>query len=995
MNSPPSEILKNFKNTSRNPSNPQKCKKRRTKHLKSKLNSSSVFEPSSTTALFPSSSSSSSSLSLLDPNTTTTTTTPTSSSVIHAFSPPSMESHPSPHSISLFSHVSTSSSSLPSLFDEEDDDNVDSESVHTGSDSDREIEDELVFLEEEGEDPSSSSLDVNLSSLTFPKPPQAFSLPLNFMLSRTSSNSSHSSTKDQEEEEAPPFTSSSPSHDEAKKHSRPLSVQSSSFLDTNDHPPLQVTSEMNQPTAPSPSPAFRSPPSQSHPLLPSSSSSPFLAEKSDGDGDEERGQVTNPFHCPIPSNATWTRPTSSFMHQLHQFQETHPVTTTTTLTPSSPHLFSSSPTHPLSPLSFSSYAENPPASPTLPYTSLHQGHPHPSTHPFSSSQETTVSSPMSPSLAPPPPSPLVLDAQGRLVPSWEILFSPLYLPYVHPYLPTHPSKYFQGTTKLYTIDYLARKIKYHDVLIEKMRNVHHFPENFKATSSAFVTFTSAHPAAILVQSCSLVFPQHQRLTIDPAPAPTDLIWSSFALFRTKKRTWIRRVSHLLIYLITFSWIFPVTLMVYLVNLDALTKNNPGFQQFILVDHPEWLPYVAYLLPSLIATVLGIVIPYLFLFLLKCQGFFQYSDVERRLTNRYYFFLLFNYLFMISLGYAPLVSLINSVTFLNLPVNGITPSSLDALWKAATQALSKVSNFYLNYIVVQSLLHGCELIQVNWGLFIAWYTTSRWVAKTPRQYRLATGPSPFPYYYYWPSSMLVLTITLVYSLIQPLILVVAGLYFLYGYLVYKHQLMYVYEKRYEQLGQIWTNIVKWVCISLVVFQILMLGVLASKGNYPSSIILAPLPWITLWTFTRWKTVWVNTGLVCLPLDVLSSVKPTTVSSKTTTASDTPSTHTLPRPTPRETMTPPTPTPPPSLSWTPTSFPSSSTTPFTSSSMDVEREHLTCETYYPPCLYQPLPQCLWLPKDPLHAGRFDLNRSYFSSTYCSSTLVVSSESVMHRP
>jgi hypothetical protein len=156
------------------------------------------------------------------------------------------------------------------------------------------------------------------------------------------------------------------------------------------------------------------------------------------------------------------------------------------------------------------------------------------------------------------------------------------------------------------------------------------------------------------------------------------------------------------------------------------------------------------------------------------------------------------------------------------------------------SLPQGANFFLNYVLFNATTHAMELVQLGSQLFGHLFFTLPFISCTPRMRMQRTQPWPFPYYYYYPNHILVLVITVTYSVIQPLILIFALFYFTFALLVFRHQFMYCYIRRYETRGsRHYRRIVRYTSDGLLIFQLTMVGLLYLKGILPAATALLPL------------------------------------------------------------------------------------------------------------------------------------------------------------
>lgn len=109
---------------------------------------------------------------------------------------------------------------------------------------------------------------------------------------------------------------------------------------------------------------------------------------------------------------------------------------------------------------------------------------------------------------------------------------------------------------------------------------------------------------------------------------------------------------------------------------------------------------------------------------------------------------------------------------------------------------------------------------------------------------------------YPQAILVFVITLLYSVIQPLILVFGAVYFGVAYVVYKYKLLFgallrcalasaisdfcaVFYKPYESQGQAWPITFVRLIWGVLIFILFMVGMFVVKKSFILATMLAPL------------------------------------------------------------------------------------------------------------------------------------------------------------
>jgi hypothetical protein len=101
------------------------------------------------------------------------------------------------------------------------------------------------------------------------------------------------------------------------------------------------------------------------------------------------------------------------------------------------------------------------------------------------------------------------------------------------------------------------------------------------------------------------------------------------------------------------------------------------------------------------------------------------------------------------------------------------------------------------------------------------------------------------------------IVFTYAAICPVIIPVGLLYFLGSLLVYKKQVLYVYQNVYESGGALFPTALQRTLFGLTCGQVTLIGYLLTRGCYYQPIFLFPLPLSTLWGMGYFHTMYVGT------------------------------------------------------------------------------------------------------------------------------------------
>ncbi|KAG8980348.1 hypothetical protein FRC05_005979 [Tulasnella sp. 425] len=357
-----------------------------------------------------------------------------------------------------------------------------------------------------------------------------------------------------------------------------------------------------------------------------------------------------------------------------------------------------------------------------------------------------------------PPASPTLDSRSQVT-IWEVLHTVPrhYLDAFQPLI--RLNSLFRGAT-VPAIDYYTTKLGLLTALINESRSR---PTNqYIPASTAFVTFADPGDALRAVK----LIPSHPKnplaCLVTPAPEYGDLDWSRLM---TK----------------TFTGEFLKDWG------DYLNRN------------PDQLEVLSSLVPTLLVTGLAILVPLLLLLISKkAHTIVLLSKLHDQIMTRYYKFLVCNVLIFFCVGVSALQ------TFL-------------ASWKQAVNPLQTVANkfpdaapFYVGWLIFQTAMHaGLELGLLGLPLLV--YPATVLKATTPRRRKAGTRPRTFNFYYWLPNHLIVLFVVFCFSILNPLVIPFAFIYFSVASVVFKHQFLHVYSKAYELNASV--ILIRWVRYSL--------------------------------------------------------------------------------------------------------------------------------------------------------------------------------------
>lgn len=351
-------------------------------------------------------------------------------------------------------------------------------------------------------------------------------------------------------------------------------------------------------------------------------------------------------------------------------------------------------------------------------------------------------------------------------------------------------------------------------------------------TSAFITFSSLTAAMAAAQS---TIDRPLKMSISVAPDVRDVLWENLglplpvlALF-----TWLIRTI-LAAVVVVFGTI--TASLAALTNLTYLQKVIPGLREWLAI-HGQWIMLFQELTPMMMV-VLYTLVPPIINFVLSLQRRRFMSEVQIEFFQVYYYFLLIQvFLFYTVAG--GLTQHFSSIV--NRPIEFLSLMG---------RALPSNQLFFLQYFVTRTFLLTLELLRVadiSIAVFRGMFVSSR-TARDRRTPCCGWSTIDHP-----PGGNIERTISnitlcfsigLCYSVICPPMTFVALIFFLVATLVYRNQLLYVYTHEREGGGLMFPYVFRALITSVVIFQLVMLGIFSVQGSPTSVSMMIPLVFLTL-------------------------------------------------------------------------------------------------------------------------------------------------------
>lgn len=384
--------------------------------------------------------------------------------------------------------------------------------------------------------------------------------------------------------------------------------------------------------------------------------------------------------------------------------------------------------------------------------------------------------------------------------------------------PTHKTG-FLGLLgqKVDSIEYYNEKI---NDLLPKLEAEQKVTVREKQQSSALVFFTSRVTAASAGQSLHAQVVDAWNVT--DAPEPRQLIWKNLTI-----KYFQRQVRQYAVYVIVFMtivfYMIPIAFVSGFTTLANVQKLLPFLKPILDIEAIKTI-LEAYL-PQLALIIFLALLPKLLLFLSKSEGIPSESHVTRAASGKYFYFIVINVFIGVTIG---------GTIFSTIKTIEKNPNSIVSL---LASSLPANATFFITYVALKFFVgYGLELSRIV--PLIIFHLKRKYICKTEAEVKEAWFPGDLGYGTRIPGDMLVVTITLCYSVIAPIIIPFGVLYFGLGWLILRNQALKVYVPSYESNGRMWPHMHSRILASLLLYQVCMLGYFGAK-EFVYAPILIPL------------------------------------------------------------------------------------------------------------------------------------------------------------
>ncbi|KAF8109872.1 hypothetical protein N665_0090s0054 [Sinapis alba] len=380
--------------------------------------------------------------------------------------------------------------------------------------------------------------------------------------------------------------------------------------------------------------------------------------------------------------------------------------------------------------------------------------------------------------------------------------------------------------KVDAMDHFTDKIlKLSDQILEERKRVK--KDEKGVMPAAFVSFKTRWGAAVCAQTQQTKNPT--KWLTEWAPEAREVYWPNLAIPYVSL-TVRRLVMHVAFFFLTFFFIIPIAFVQSLASIEGIKKSAPFLNR--LVEKKFIKSVIQGFLPGIFLKLFLLFLPSILMMMSKFEGFVSISSLERRAAFRYYLFNLVN----VFLG-----SIITGSAFEQL--NSFLEQSADQIPRTVGVAIPIKATFFITYIMVDGWAGVAgEILRLK--AFIIFHLKNLFLVKTEKDREEAMDPGQIDFHVNEPRIQLYFLLGLVYAPVTPVLLPFIIFFFGFAYLIFRHQIINVYNQKYESAAAYWPDVHGRIISALIISQILLIGLMSTKGKAQSTPFLVVLPILTI-------------------------------------------------------------------------------------------------------------------------------------------------------
>jgi hypothetical protein len=265
--------------------------------------------------------------------------------------------------------------------------------------------------------------------------------------------------------------------------------------------------------------------------------------------------------------------------------------------------------------------------------------------------------------------------------------------------------------------------------------------------------------------------------------------------------------------------------------------------------PTIKSFIQGFLPGIALKIFLILLPSILMFMSKVEGLTSISSLERRSASKYYIFIFFN-VFLASIIAGSALEQLKS--YLHQSANEIP--------RTVGEAIPMKATFFITYVMVDGWAGVAgEILRLK--PLVIFHLKNFFLVKTEKDREEAMDPGSIGFDSNEPQIQLYFLLGLVYAAVTPFLLPFILIFFGFAYIVYRHQIINVYNQEYESAAAFWPSVHGRIITALIISQLLLLGLLSTKGAGQSTPVLLVLPVVTFYFHKYCKNRYEPTFVKC--------------------------------------------------------------------------------------------------------------------------------------
>ncbi|CAI9781155.1 unnamed protein product [Fraxinus pennsylvanica] len=346
--------------------------------------------------------------------------------------------------------------------------------------------------------------------------------------------------------------------------------------------------------------------------------------------------------------------------------------------------------------------------------------------------------------------------------------------------------------------------------------------------AAFVSFKSRWGAAVCAQTQQTSNPT--LWLTEWAPEPRDVYWDNLAIPFVELN--VRRLlMAVALFFLTFFFMIPIAFVQSIASIDGIEKVLPFLKP--LIEAKGIKSIIQGFLPGIALKIFLILLPTILMIMSKIEGFTSLSYLDRRSASKYHLFILVNVFFG---------SIITGAAFQQLhKFANQAPSEIP---KTVGVAIPMKATFFITYIMVDGWAGiAAEILRLL--PLVMFHLKNTFLVKTEQDREQAMDPGSINFSTSEPRIQLYFLLGLVYAPVTPILLPFIIVFFAFAFMVFRHQIINVYDQKYESGARFWPDVHRRVIIGLIISQVLLMGLLSTRDAPKATPLILVLPVLTIW------------------------------------------------------------------------------------------------------------------------------------------------------